>query len=189
MAEEVDDGFLPASAISSRFASAARRLVALLHHKTATRARRSARPPRAELGHARPLPARATAETGLSSPVSFQRRRRRAAVGPCSSLNGLRCRASWRRCRAARGCARQGRYRSACRRDCLPSCPGSSRARTFSTLPSAPFPCSRHGKRFARQRFSERPAFFSVFLTCSYWRARLVPFLLREGAWADSFRC
>ena len=26
-------------------------------------------------------------------------------------------------------------------------------------------------------RLSERPACFSLFLTCSYWRARLVPFL------------
>jgi hypothetical protein len=28
---------------------------------------------------------------------------------------------------------------------------------------------------------SERPAFFSLFLMCSYWRARLVPFLTPRG--------
>jgi hypothetical protein len=30
-------------------------------------------------------------------------------------------------------------------------------------------------------RDSDRPCFFSLFFTCSYWRARLVPFFTPRG--------
>ena len=69
------------------------------------------------------------------------RRPQLAGVHFCSSSSGLRCRASWRRCRAGRGCGHRGLCPIACRRGCWPSDPWSSRARPVPTRPSAPFPC------------------------------------------------
>ena len=83
---------------------------------------------------------RASSTPGNRSPLSW-RQRPPAAAGSCSSSSVLRCPACGRRCRAVRGCGPRGLCRTACRRGCWPSDPGSSCGSCCAIRPSAPFPC------------------------------------------------
>src|SRR2546421_826221 len=63
--------------------------------------------------------------------------------------------------------------------DVLDACRDSPlRARSFCTVRAA----------ISLARFSERPCRRSPCLTCSYWRARFVPFLTPRGGTFSSFR-